>query len=190
MPNNSPIPANNGAIVTISQIIKALISSALESGLGSLFIKCKESIPVRHTLKSMGHKQPPTPMQPYNTTAHGVLSNKIASKRLKSMDMILHWHRCRISQKQFFHYWQPEPNNLGDYVTKHHAVIHHKAVCGTYLTQKHKLDLFEAENARMNLQQGCVRLTNRYYQAKGPTDPFIGTNTGFHIPRGLHHSVM
>ena len=29
-----------------------------------------------------------------------------------------------------------------------------------------------------------VRLTNRDYQAKGPTDPFEGTNTNFHIPRG------
>ena len=29
-----------------------------------------------------------------------------------------------------------------------------------------------------------VRLTNRDYQAKGPTDPFKGTNTHFHIPHG------
>ena len=29
-----------------------------------------------------------------------------------------------------------------------------------------------------------VRLTNWDYQAKGPTDPFEGTNTHFHIQRG------
>ena len=29
-----------------------------------------------------------------------------------------------------------------------------------------------------------VRLTNQYYQAKGPTDSFAGTNTRFHIPCG------
>ena len=29
-----------------------------------------------------------------------------------------------------------------------------------------------------------VRLTNRDYQDKGPTDPFEGTNTHFHIPCG------
>ena len=31
---------------------------------------------------------------------------------------------------------------------------------------------------------GAVRLTNRDYQYKGPTDPFEGTNTHFHIPHG------
>ena len=29
-----------------------------------------------------------------------------------------------------------------------------------------------------------IRLTNRYYQAKGPTYPFAGTNTHFRIRRG------
>ena len=89
----------------------------------------------------MGHKQPPTPMQTNNTTALGVVTNTIVSKRLKFMDMKLHWLRCRIAQKQFDHYWQPGPTNLGDYVTKHHASIHHRAVRGTYLTPKAKLDL-------------------------------------------------
>ena len=90
----------------------------------------------------MGPKQPPTTIQTDNTTAHVVVTNNIASKRLNSMDMKLHWLRCIISQKQFCHYWQSGPNNLGNYVTKHHAAIHHKAIRGTYLTPKHKLELF------------------------------------------------
>ena len=142
MSNNSPIPANNGAVVTTSQIIKAVISSAEEAELGALFINCREAIPERHALKKMGHEQPPTPMQTNNTTAHGVVTNNISRKRLKSIYMKLHWLRCRIPQKQFRHYWQPGPNNLGDYITKHHAAIHHKAVRGTYLIPKHKLELF------------------------------------------------
>ena len=144
MSNDSPIPANNGAIVTIYQIIKSVMSSAAEAELGALFINCREAIPARHTLNAMGHKQPPTPMQTDKMTVHGVVTNNIASKRLKSMDMTLHWLRCRIAQKQFRHYWKPGPNNLGDYVTKHHAAIHHKAVRGTYLTPKHKLELFRS----------------------------------------------
>ena len=90
MSNNSPISANNGAVVTISQIIKAVMSSTAEAELGALFVNCKEAIPAQHALKAMGHKQPPTPMQTDNTTAHGVVTNNIASKRLKSMDMKLH----------------------------------------------------------------------------------------------------
>ena len=104
MSKNSPIPDNNGAVVIMSHIIKAVMSSAAEAELGALSINCREVIPARHALKAMGHEQPPTPMQTDNTTAHGVVTNNIASTRLKSMDMKLHWLWCRISQKQFRHY--------------------------------------------------------------------------------------
>ena len=80
MSKNSPIPANTGAVVTISQIIKAGMSSAVEAELGDLFINCREAIPARHALKTMGHKQPPTPIKTDNTTSHGVITNNIASK--------------------------------------------------------------------------------------------------------------
>ena len=128
MSNSAPIPANNGAVIAISQIIKSVMSSTEEAELGALFINCREAIPARHALKALGHEQPPTPMQIDNTTTHGVVTNNIPIKRLKSMDMKLHWLQCRISQKTFRHYWQPVPNSLGDYVRKNHAEIHNKAV--------------------------------------------------------------
>ena len=90
MSNNTTFPPNNGAVFTIYKIIKAVMSSSEEAELGAMFIKCKESIPARQALEEMGHKQPPTPMQTDNTTAHGVVNNNISSKRLKSMDMRLH----------------------------------------------------------------------------------------------------
>ena len=63
MYNNSAIPPKNGAVINIAQIIKAVMSSAAEAKLGVLFINCRESIPERHALEEMGHKQQPTPMQ-------------------------------------------------------------------------------------------------------------------------------
>ena len=90
MSNNDTIPSNNGAILTISQIIKAVMSSAAEAEIGALYINCKEAIPARHTLEFLGHKQPPTPMQTDNTTALGVVNNNVM-KKLKSMDMKYHW---------------------------------------------------------------------------------------------------
>ena len=90
MSNDSNDPPNNGAVLTIAQIIKNVMSSAAEAELGALFINCREAVPARHTLKEMEHKQPPTPMQTDNTMALGVVTNNIASKRLKSMDMKLH----------------------------------------------------------------------------------------------------
>ena len=141
MSNNSAVPPNNGAVLTVAQIVKAVMSSAAEAELGALFINCREAIPARHALEEMGHKQPPTPMQTDNTTALGVVTNNIASKRLKSMDMKFHWLRCRATQGQFRHYWRPGPTNLADYVTKHHAPIHHRAVRPKFLTPTHHLDL-------------------------------------------------
>ena len=124
----------------MAKIIKSVMSSAAEAELSALFINCREAIPARQALEKMGHKQPPIPMQTDNTTAHGFVTNNIASKQLKSMDTRIHWLRCRALQGQFRHYWQPGPTNLGDCVTKHHASIHHRAVHPTFLTPKLHLD--------------------------------------------------
>ncbi len=45
MSNNEAIPSNNGGILTISQIIKAVMSSVAEAEIGALYINCKEAIP-------------------------------------------------------------------------------------------------------------------------------------------------
>ena len=75
-------------------------------------------------------------MQTYNTTAHGVFTNNIASKRLKYMDMRFHWLRCLTTQGQLIHFGKPGAINLGDFVTKHHAAIHHHTICPTFLNPK------------------------------------------------------
>ena len=133
MSNNDPIPANNGAIHTTSQIIKAVMSSVAEAEIGALYINCREAIPSRHTLKFLGHKQPPTPMQTNNTTALGMVNNNVM-KKLKAIDMKYHWIRCRLNQRQFHHYWASGKSNNGNYATKHHASIHHHALRPTFLT--------------------------------------------------------
>ena len=138
---DSENPPNNGPVLTVAQIIKNVMSSAAEAELGALYINCREAIPARHALEYMGHKQPPTPMQTDNTTALGIVNDNIASKRLKSMDMRFHWLRCRAAQAQFRHFWRPGKSNNADYVTKHHAAVHHGAVRATYLPPKHQLDL-------------------------------------------------
>ena len=91
-------PENNGAVLTISQIIKSVMSSAAEAELGALYINFRKSIQTRQLLEELGHKQPPTPMQTDNSTALGVVNNNIQPKRTKSMDMIFHLLRCRERQ--------------------------------------------------------------------------------------------
>jgi hypothetical protein len=71
-------PKNNGAVLNILQIIRAVMSSAAEAELSALFINAKTAVSMGHTLKELGHPQPPTPMQTDNKTTHDLLTNKIA----------------------------------------------------------------------------------------------------------------
>jgi hypothetical protein len=134
MAGKDEIPTNNGAVLNISQIIRAIMSSAAEAELGALFINAKTAVSIRHTLIELGHPQPRTPMQTDNATAHALLTNKILPKALKAMDMRFHWLRCRDAQGQFRYYWRPGTQNLADYFTKHHPASHHNSVRPTILT--------------------------------------------------------
>jgi hypothetical protein len=69
-------PPVSGAILNISKILKAFMSSAAEAELGALYINAWEAIPMQLLLKEMGHKQAPTPIQTNNSTAHGVVTKK------------------------------------------------------------------------------------------------------------------
>jgi hypothetical protein len=45
MSNNVKTPPNNGAVFTISQIIKAVMSLAAEAKFGALYINFQEAVP-------------------------------------------------------------------------------------------------------------------------------------------------
>jgi hypothetical protein len=66
MAGRDDLPANNGAVINILQIIRAVMSSAAEAELGALFINAKTVISMHHMLEELGHPQPPTPMQTDN----------------------------------------------------------------------------------------------------------------------------
>jgi hypothetical protein len=86
MSSNTPCPHNNGVVLTIAQIIKAVMSLAAKAEIGALYINCLEAVPACHTLEFLGHPQPPTPIQTNNTMALGVVNNNVI-KKLKAMDM-------------------------------------------------------------------------------------------------------
>ena len=154
--NNDEIPPNNGSILNVAQIIKAVMSSAAEAELGALYINAREAVHIRNILEEMGHPQPPTPIQVDNSTAEGVVNNKVQPKRMKTMDMRFHWLRCRKNQEQFRFHWRPGTTNLADYWTKHHPGIHHKNFRREILTPVNKVQkLFKTGNSG-NLLRGCV----------------------------------
>ena len=130
-----PIPPNNGAIHNVAEIIKAVMSSAAEAETGGLYINARKAVEERNILHEMGHKQPPTPVQTDNSTADGIVNNRVQPKRTKAMDMRFHWLRDRaVNQKQFRFYWRPGPANRGDYYTKHHPAPHHRNMRPEILT--------------------------------------------------------
>ncbi len=81
--NNNQFPPNNGAIPTNATIIKAFMSSTAEVEPVALFLNAKEAICLCQILAELGHQQLRTPIQTNNTTAEGVINNKIQPKRTK-----------------------------------------------------------------------------------------------------------
>ena len=146
--DNAEFQANNGAVHTTAQIIKAVMSSAAEAEIGAMYINAREAVPARKTLEETGHPQPKTPMQTDNSAAHQVVTNNVQPKRTKAMDMRFqmdmrfHWLRDRAAQKQkqFRYYWRPGPTNLGDYHTKHHPGSHHQNMRPEFVTPRRDLE--------------------------------------------------
>ena len=134
----------NGAVLTVSTIIKHVMASASEAELAAMFYNSREAIPLRITLAEMGHKQPPTTMTVDNSTAHGLTEGAMIPKRSKAMDMRFHWLRCRNAQQQIKFLWRKGTDNRADYHTKHHPPSHHRAIRSEYLAQTvaHKNNLF------------------------------------------------
>ena len=126
LPSNAKMPANNGAVLNITQIIKAVMTSAAEAEIGAMYINTREAVPQRMTLSEMGHPQPRTPMQTDNLAAHTVVINNVQTRITKAIYMRFHWLRCRDTQGQFRYYWKPGTINLGDYWTNHHPSSYHK----------------------------------------------------------------
>ena len=145
-------PHNNGAVLNIAQLIKAVMSSAAEAELGALYINAREAVPMRQLLTEMGHTQPSTPIQTDNSTACGVVNSNIQPRRTKAMDMRFHWLRDREAQSQFRFYWAPGKDNLGDYWTKHHCAAHHIDKRPTILTPQSIVTALRASLQRNPVQ--------------------------------------
>jgi hypothetical protein len=120
---------NNGAILTLSSIIKHVMSSTSEAELAVLYYGCKLAVPLRTTLKEMGNPQHKrTIVTTDNIMAQGLTIGTMTPKASKSMDQCFHWLKCRDAQCQFLYLWRRGINNQADYASKHYLAKHHQAV--------------------------------------------------------------
>ena len=91
----------NESVLTLAKIIKFVMSSASKAELGALFITAQEMVETIQTLEEMKWPQPKYPIQTDNSAAADVVNNTIVPRKLKTMDRLLHWLRCREAQGKF-----------------------------------------------------------------------------------------
>ena len=84
-------PPNNGTAHNTVPVVKAVMTSAAEAELGTLFINAKQAATMQHTLIKMGHSQLLTPIQTDNSIAFGIVTCKIIPKAMKAMGMQFYW---------------------------------------------------------------------------------------------------
>jgi hypothetical protein len=141
-PSATPIPTvtpppYNGAIHTISSIMRNVMASTTEAELGAVFQNARDCVPLRIALEEMGHPQATTPIQTENACTAGIANETVKQRRSKSIDMHFYWIRDRIKQGQFIIHWRAGKYNLSDYFTKHHSPAHHKLMRSRYLLEHH-----------------------------------------------------
>jgi len=116
---------DNGAILTLSKIIKHVMSSASEAETAALFYNCKAAAPLRVTLMEMGHPQGRTLVTTDNSAAQGLIKKTMIPKAAKSYDMRFNFLKCREAQRQFDIVWRRGKNNRADYHSKKHPIKHY-----------------------------------------------------------------
>jgi hypothetical protein len=110
--NDSDKEFNNGAILTLSSIIKHVMSYASKAELAALYYGCKLVVPLHTTLEEMGHPQHKcTMVTTDNITAQGLAMGTMTPKASKSMDQCFHWLKCCNAQHQFLYLWRCGVNN-------------------------------------------------------------------------------
>jgi hypothetical protein len=121
---------NNGAIHTLSTIIKHVMSSASKAELAALYYGCKLDAPLQTTLEELGHIQPtPTPITTDNITAKGLTMGTMTPKASKLMDQHFCRLKCWHAQCQFQYLWRKGVLNRANYSSQHHSPKHHQNVC-------------------------------------------------------------
>ena len=125
---DEPKPQYNGTILTLSKIIKPVMSSDAEAKISAVFITAKDMVPQLQTVIKMKWPNGMSTIQNNNSTSMGVTNKTIVPKCTKSMYMIFNWLCCRMVQGQFRFYWGLGTENFGNYSTKYHPPLYHNSL--------------------------------------------------------------
>ena len=67
------------------------------------------------------------------------------------------WLQDRISQSQFYIYWDKGSNNHGDYWTKHWPATYHQQIRPTYILKGHNLQI-QINMITSDKLRGCIEI--------------------------------
>ena len=107
----------------------------MEAEIGALFMNARLSLPIRNALIALGHMQPSIESITDNSTAEGIINNRIQPRRIKNTDMRFHWLRYRDSQNQFRYFW-PLGKLKEVIIGQQHAAAHYRKMRPEILTQR------------------------------------------------------
>ena len=111
---NVPLPPNNEVINNISEVNKAVMSSAVEAKFVLLYITACKAIKIRNILKEIGHPQPMTPMQTNNFMAKDIINSRVQQKPRKAINMCFYWlHNRGVWQNNFVSFRDQELLPMG-----------------------------------------------------------------------------
>lgn len=99
------IPALNGFIHVVCNILRNIMASSVEAKHGTMFANAQQVVTICTTLIDTGWSQGPTPIQFDNSTAMGITIHTLCQKFSKSTDMRFYWINNRIKQGKFMVYW-------------------------------------------------------------------------------------
>jgi hypothetical protein len=99
------LPQHNGAIHTISSIMRNVMASSTEAELAVLFHNACDGILLQTALIKMGHPWSQTPIQTDNAFAAGIANEIVKQSRSKAIDMRFYWIRDRVKQGQYMVHW-------------------------------------------------------------------------------------
>ena len=94
-------------------------------------------------LQALGHTQNPTAIKTDNKTAEQFVNKTLKFKRSKSWDMRYFWLLDRVTQQQFYIYWDKGSNNHGDYFTKHWPATYHQEMRPKYILKGFQMHITE-----------------------------------------------
>ena len=83
LPKRNNEKFNNVAVVTLSKIVKHVMTLASEVYTAALFYNCKAAITLRISLEEMGHQKTKTPVIIDSTSTQGLIYKTMTPKRAK-----------------------------------------------------------------------------------------------------------